>query len=261
MRTANRTSFLSKIAIIMSLGLELATPVFAQSPMPDGIPVNSSKTGAPDISTKPGTERPKKHPTYKELMAPENTKVSAWDKIKLSDSKGKQFSADKFKGKIVLVNFFFSHCPDVCPPQTAGLHKVLSGLDKEVEESIMFLSITIDPDNDTTKVLDAYKKQFNIKSDSWTFARTGKDQLAAIGEHFGSLSGDPKKPLDHKARLYLVNADGSYLLSYDSAVIDVPRLTKDLTDAAHTFVKKPWKNKGANMTLAAPAVPAPEAKK
>lgn len=257
MRTANTNSLLSKIAITvtLSLGLGNFSTAFAQL-IPEAIPVTPGEAAAPVLPTQPGVERPKKHPTYKELMAPENKKAIAWDKIKLTDSKGKEFTAEKFRGKILLVNFFFSHCPDVCPPQTAGLLKVLKGLDKEVEDSVMFLSITIDPDNDTTKALEAYKKQFSIKSDAWTFARTSKDKLAKIGEHFGSLNGDPKKPLDHKARLYLVNNNGSYLLSYDSAVIDVPRLTKDLTDAAHTFVKKPWKNKEVKVEAPAATTPA-----
>ena len=263
MRTANTNTLLSKIAttVILSLGLGNFSTAFAQL-IPE---VTPGEAAAPVLSTKPGIERPQKHPTYKELMAPKNKKAVDWDKIKLTDSKGKEFTAEKFRGKILLVNFFFSHCPDVCPPQTAGLLKVLNSLDKEVEDSVMFVSITIDPDNDTTKALEAYKKQFSIKSDAWTFARTSKDKLAKVGEYFGSLNGDPKKPLDHKARLYLVNTDGSYLLSYDSTVIDVPRLTKDLTDAAHTFVKKPWKNKqtkvdapaATTLAEAAPIAPAP----
>lgn len=269
MRIENSFKFSNTFAMLaLSFGLNTLalaqTPAVAPTPSPtQETPPLSGEASAP-VLREPGdagTLKPSRHLTYKELMAPQDPKASPWDKLKLTDSKGKAFTFDKFRGKLVLINFFFAHCPDVCPPQTAGLHRVIQGLGKHEEDSIRFVSITIDPDNDTAAKLEEYKKQFSIKSPSWIFATTSKENLKKLGVQFGSISGDPKKPLDHKARFYLINTDGSYLLSYDSAVVDVPRITKDLTDAVRTFVKKPGEvaapKPKAPVIVPAPAVAAP----
>lgn len=181
-----------------------------------------------------GVVRKMKHPTYKDMMKP---KDNEWETLKLTDSEGTTFSLDKFRGKLLLVNFFFAHCPDVCPPQTAALNTVLNKLGKFEQDSVHFVSITIDPDNDTKAELQKYKKQFSIKGNNWSFARTDKENLAKLGKHFGALSDDPKKPLDHRARLFLIKDDGTYLLSYEAAPVDIERMTRDLTDAVRTFIK------------------------
>ncbi len=206
---------------------------------PSDVPSSEGAPKAAEVKNPDGAGvvRKMKHPTYKELMAEKKESGIKWDELKLTDSNGKVFQVKDHRGKLVLMNFIFTHCPDVCPPQTAALNAVLNKLDKDTLNSVHFVSITIDPDNDTTAELTKYKKQFSIKSDNWQFARTDKDSLAKLGKHFGSLSGDPKKPLDHRARLYLIKNDGSYLLSYEAAPVDIERVSKDLTDASRTFIK------------------------
>lgn len=184
-----------------------------------------------------GVVRKMKHPTYEEVMKKKEPASFDWAKLKLKDENGKTFSMDKFRGKLLLVNFFFTHCPDVCPPQTAALNAVMTKLGKFEQDSIHFVSITIDPDNDTQAELQKYKKQFAIKGNNWSFARTDKDTLSKLGTHFGALSGDPKKPLDHRARLFLIKDDGTYLLSYEAAPVDIERMNRDLTGAVRNFIK------------------------
>ncbi|RZA26835.1 MAG: SCO family protein [Proteobacteria bacterium] len=214
-----------------SLGLValITTSAFAQAEAPKADPEVKNPNGA-------GVVRTMKHPSYQELMAPKDSKDDNWHKLKLTDSEGKSFSLDKYRGKLLLINFFFTHCPDVCPPQTAALNTVFNKLGKFEQDSVQFVSITIDPDNDTKEELAKYKKQFT-KTSNWTFARSDKATLDALGKHFGALSGDPKKPLDHRARLFLIKDDGNYLLSYEAAPVDIERMTRDLTDATRTFIK------------------------
>lgn len=230
-------SFLAMVLTSMSsLNLSAQTEVPAgEIPKSQGAPVPEAEAKNPNG---PGVVRKQKHPSYEELMKPKDPKEKDWDKLKLTDSDGKTLSLDKFRGKLLLVNFFFTHCPDVCPPQTAALNTVMNKLGKHEQESVHFVSITIDPDNDTQAELTKYKKQFGIKNPkSWTFARSDKETLQKLGKQFGALSGDPKKPLDHRARLYLIKDDGTYLLSYEAAPVDIERMTRDLTDAVRNFIK------------------------
>ncbi len=216
----------------------------AQTPNGEAAPKSEipSSQGAPQAVDEKnpngaGVVRKLKHPSYQEMMKEKDPKEVKWDELSLTDTEGKTFKMKDYRGKLLLVNFFFTHCPDVCPPQTAALNTVMNKLGKSEQDSVQFVSITIDPDNDNQEALSKYKKQFAIKG-QWTFARTDKDTLAKLGKQFGALNGDPKKPLDHRARLYLIKDDGTYLLSYEAAPVDIERMTRDLTDAVRTFIKK-----------------------
>lgn len=229
---------MTKISTLLLTAL-ISVSASAQTAAPSEIPKSE---GAPkEIEVKnpngAGVVRKLKHPSYSDVMKKKDPAEVKWDTLKLKDSEGKTFSMDKFRGKLLLVNFFFTHCPDVCPPQTAALNTVMNKLGKHEQESVQFVSISIDPDNDTQAELQKYKKQFAIKGNNWAFARTDKDTLQKLGQQFGSLSGDPKKPLDHRARLYLIKDDGTYLLSYEAAPVDIERMTRDLTDAVRNFIK------------------------
>lgn len=178
-----------------------------------------------------------RHPSYPEIIQEASADRQGWEKLKLQDSKGKDFTLESFRGKLLLVSFFFTSCPDICPPQTAGLHKTWKKLGQNEKNSIRFVSISIDPKNDSIAKIEDYRKRFQITTDSWIFARGSEDNVKALAEHFGSLSSD-KGPLEHRPRMYLMDSKGKYLLSYASApVIDSDYLSKELTAAAQTFVK------------------------
>ncbi len=178
----------------------------------------------------------RKHPTYQDLTKPEEG--TPWDQIKLKDSKNAAVTLADYRGKLLLVNFFFASCPSVCPPQTQGLVNTIKGLDAETRKNVEFVSITIDPEHDTPQKLEEYKKTFKITEDEWAFVIAPRADMEKIANHFGSL-GEKSNPLEHKARIYLVDPKGQYLLSYASSPVDSKRLVKDLTEAVKTFVKKP----------------------
>lgn len=178
-----------------------------------------------------------RHPSYPEIIQKASKDGLAWDKVKLENSKGKDFTLESFRGKLLLINFFFTSCPDICPPQTAGLQKTWNKLGRTEKNSIRFVSISIDPKNDSLATIEDYRERFKIATDSWIFARGSEENVKALAEHFGSLTSD-KGPLEHRARIYLMDPKGQYLLSYASApVIDSNYLSKELTAAVRTFVR------------------------
>lgn len=93
--------------------------------------------------------------------------------IPLTTHEGRQvrFFDDLIEGKIVVINFIYTTCPDTCPLETAQLVRVQELLGDRVGSDLHFYSITIDPENDTVPVLKEYKERFGAK---WTFL-TGLD--------------------------------------------------------------------------------------
>jgi len=86
------------------------------------------------------------------------------------DGKTVRFYDDLVKGKVVAINFIYTHCGDTCPVETASLRQVYKLLADRMGKDIFFYSISIDPKHDTPKVLKEYAERFKIGSGSgWSF--------------------------------------------------------------------------------------------
>ena len=84
-----------------------------------------------------------------------------------------RFFDDLIKDKVVVINFIYTSCPDVCPLETARLTELQAILGDRVGRDVCMYSITIDPANDTPEVLKKYADGFQV-GPGWLFL-TGKE--------------------------------------------------------------------------------------
>ncbi|MCH9034946.1 MAG: SCO family protein [Planctomycetes bacterium] len=89
------------------------------------------------------------------------------------EGKTVRFFDDLIKDKVVVINFIYTTCPDVCPLETAKLAQLQAILGDRVGRDIFIYSITIDPENDTPEVLAEYAKVYQA-GPGWLFL-TGKE--------------------------------------------------------------------------------------
>ena len=101
---------------------------------------------------------------------------TVWHKvanITLTNQLGDSVSLQKLRGKIVVADFFFTHCPSICPYLTRnmkGLQDALKTKDvtKRVDTSfVQFLSFSVDPERDSVAQLKKYADHFGVNSDVW----------------------------------------------------------------------------------------------
>jgi cytochrome oxidase Cu insertion factor (SCO1/SenC/PrrC family) len=90
------------------------------------------------------------------------------------DGKQVRFFDDLIKGKVVAINFIFTGCSAACGLETARLRQVQDLLGDRVGKDVFFVSISIDPLNDTPEALKAFAAKFNV-GPGWTFV-TGRIQ-------------------------------------------------------------------------------------
>lgn len=83
------------------------------------------------------------------------------------------------KGKITIVDFFFTTCPTICPIMTTNMVELQKEL-KEIE-GIQFLSHTVDPETDTPNKLKRYAKRRNANLKNWQFVTGPKEDLYIQG--------------------------------------------------------------------------------
>jgi len=102
----------------------------------------------------------------------------------LLDHNGKEhrFFDDLIKDKVVIINFIYTTCPDVCPMETAQMVQVSRILSERVGKDVHFLTISIDPETDTPEVLKEYRERFRA---NWPFYTGNKDEIIDIRRKLG----------------------------------------------------------------------------
>jgi cytochrome oxidase Cu insertion factor (SCO1/SenC/PrrC family)/cytochrome c2 len=90
------------------------------------------------------------------------------------EGKTVRFYEDLVKGKIVVINFIYTSCPDICSLSTARMAQVRKWLGARVGRDILIYSISLDPEHDTPEVLAKYAKAFSA-GPGWQFL-TGKPE-------------------------------------------------------------------------------------
>ena len=81
----------------------------------------------------------------------------------LVDQNGNSVNFTMFEGKIVVVSFLYTHCPDICPALTYQLRKLSEELETDYGESVEFISITVDPTRDTPERLATFAANNNCR--------------------------------------------------------------------------------------------------
>jgi len=124
----------------------------------------------------------------------------------LVDQKGRKVSKQSMKGKIFLVDDFFTSCPTICPKVK---QQELRIYDRFREDSILhFLSISIDHRRDSVPVLLDYANKLGIDNDRWHLSTGDKDHIYDIVEGFFLIAleaEDAPGGFDHSGALILVD--------------------------------------------------------
>lgn len=105
----------------------------------------------------------------------------------------KRVTAEDYRGKIVLVYFGYTNCPDVCPTTLANLAESLRRLGPKAKD-VRVLFVSVDPDRDSVAVLKAYVNAFSPEMDGLSGT---KNAIAALARRY-RVAYEVKKPTaDH----------------------------------------------------------------
>ncbi|MFN7325409.1 MAG: SCO family protein [Chitinophagales bacterium] len=141
-----------------------------------------------------------------------------------------------FSGKAYVVDFFFIHCPTICPKVKAQAKRVYDRFANE--PNLLLLSHSIDTKNDTVAALHQYAKKLGIDSKRWHLVTGDHDAIYSIADDYFSVAQEnPDAPggFDHSGRLILVDknrhvrafCDGTDPGSVDKFMEDIERLLEE----------------------------------
>lgn len=136
--------------------------------------------------------------------------------IALTDQHGEEYVLSEARGKVVLVFFGYTHCPDVCPTTLAEFKRVHEMLGERVDE-VDFLFVTIDPERDTAARLAEYLPVFG----DWVHGLTGSEgELEPVWKRYGVIRNKVESDsaagylMEHSTRTYAIDGNGNIRATY-----------------------------------------------
>jgi cytochrome oxidase Cu insertion factor (SCO1/SenC/PrrC family) len=175
------TFFLAAAAFLTAAGICLlpASPAVgheAHSPNPKATPP-------------PGAQDVPKPPVPKRLD--ENEQRKYFTDLPLLDQDGRKvkFYTDVLKGRLVLISFIYTNCTDICPTLMHNLVDVQEMLGDRFGKDVFFVSISVDPEDDTPEELKKYAERYLAKP-GWTFLTGKKENVDWVVHKLGQYTPD-----------------------------------------------------------------------
>jgi protein SCO1/2 len=154
---------------------------------------------------------------------------------------GENTTMEDFEGDIMVVDFFFTTCPTICPIMTKQMARLQWMLEDAAYDDVSFLSHTVNPNNDTPEILLAYGQEEGADFEKWTFVTGDQEEIFEQGFQGYLLStqedsGAPGGFL-HSSMFVLVDRDrhirgfydGTSSKEVDDLVTDIKMLKKEET--------------------------------
>jgi protein SCO1/2 len=176
------------------------------------------------------------------------TMDTVWHKVKpvtLTNQFGKEVTLnDKdLEGKILVVDFFFTSCPSICPTLTRNMKKIQDAF--KTDTVLRYVSITVDPERDTAQKLKAYGDRYNINHDTW-WMLTGEKKVIydlALKEFRANIAQEEGVDTN------FIHTDKFFLLDKDRVVrgwysgLDSAHLDRLINDAVLLMLERDKKKK------------------
>ena len=172
-------------------------------------------------------------PSGPKFKSTDITGVDYGKSLALADHTGKPRTLADFRGKLVVLSFGFTHCPDICPTILADLAGVMQGLGKDAER-VQVLFVTVDPERDTPELLAKYVAAFEPRfvglfGDLEATRQTAKE----FKIFFDKRKAGEGYSVDHSAQSYVIDTRGRLRL-----FVRHDRIAADLADDLRTLLRE-----------------------
>ena len=137
-------------------------------------------------------------------------KIGPCPKFKLTNQNNATITNDTFKGKVFVIEFFFTSCPTICPK----MNQSMLAIEKQFFGNPNFgiVSISIDPETDTPKVLKKHATALGVTSSNWHFLTGSKDYIFNLANKgFNLYAGENSKVrggFEHSGLFALIDRNG-----------------------------------------------------
>jgi protein SCO1/2 len=145
------------------------------------------------------------------------TTDTIWHKvnnISFTNQLGKTVSLDDVKGKILVIDFFFSRCPSICPDLAKAMKRLQNSFINSNDSIVQFISVSIDPVHDSVPQLRKFANRYTSNHDSWWFVTGNKKEIYDFALH------------EIKANIADVNIDTAFIHTENFFLLDKDRVIR-----------------------------------
>ena len=131
----------------------------------------------------------------------------------LTDHHGKPANGERFKGKVSVVFFGFTQCPDICPSSLSELHNAVAQLGPDAS-NVQVLMVSVDPERDSPEVMKDYLSVFSDGLPTEFLGLTGTpEEIRQTAQAFRAYYAKVPTPdgsytMDHSASYYFIDKEG-----------------------------------------------------
>jgi protein SCO1 len=167
---------------------------------------------------------------------------TVWHQLKpisLTNQEGKPVTWDSLKGKIIIADFFFTHCPTICPGLTLNMKRLAESIHNgqrvgdKTNKQVHFLSFSIDPERDSVERLKFWADKFQIDPENWWLLTGDKKAIYDLIVKEMVVPAEDGKGIDtsfaHTDHFVLIDSN-RYVRGYYHGLdsISLGQLSKDL---------------------------------
>lgn len=137
--------------------------------------------------------------------------ASFGQRLALTDHNGRAVTLDSFRGKLVVLFFGYTHCPDVCPTTLSDMAEAFKLMPEGASERVQVLFVSVDPERDAPEILKAYVPYFHP---SFLGLLGSPEQVAQVAKEFRVVYRKHVEPgatdylVDHSAGSYVLDSHG-----------------------------------------------------
>lgn len=142
-----------------------------------------------------------------------------------------------YKGKLVVLGFIYTHCPDICPMITHNIFLVKQDLDAKNVKDVTYIGISFDPDRDTPTVLKKFADIRDINTDEFHFLTGNKDVIKSLLKNSGIttipndstiVDGELSYYFMHTDRISVLDREGNIRVEYKGSTANIEELVRDI---------------------------------
>ncbi len=152
--------------------------------------------------------------------------------IQLVDQNGNDRTVSFWSGRLIVLDFIFAGCGDICPIKTGQLADVQQALDPALRDHVQFVSVSIDPEHDTSAALQAYANRNGADLSNWAFLTGDLAKVARIAAAFDAQLENDSDAATHITTIWLLDGSGRVLQHYTGEPVDQMRLLRDIAARA-----------------------------
>jgi len=154
--------------------------------------------------------------------------------VSLKDFNENEFIFSDLKGKVVVLSYIYTNCPDICHITSSKLNTFKNSLNDKIKDKVYFVSISFDPDRDSPEVLSEHARMMNLNLDNWVFVTGSREQVKKVLDAAGIDPWVEKGPdgdnytFSHRDRISLADKNGQIRMHYKGTNFDNKQLEGDI---------------------------------